>query len=467
MSTENSSSSTEDIPFTIVVPEYDKDYRNLFTPIQNNINVFSGGVKSSEGAIKIDNKDARLPSESENNLNEFADNHSLQFIHNDKWNDNSNASMNDLDNICIRSNSPFLFSNHNSNNNSDNEQDVLHENENTHFTPMLLDKIDHLYVNKKKYKKLTYEDALKSLSHYYDDCNKYSDEMDILITYIRGQKNLFSQSSNITYMKLYTMLISALCITAFVTIITPFIENQSWNVVLITACNAVATFIISMTRYLQLEFTGNAYSFLANNFEKFEHSLEIANNKILFMKDEKEQNKVVLEKIKELEFKIGEIKDIFQVIVPNEVKTLFPVISHINIFSLIKRMESHKTNLIIKFKDIKNEINYNIHKINQRYSRDVEDIEDIDNLHHKEKNRILFLNDLKNNIKNEIVNYKDAYNQLEYLFTKEIQFAETHVSMVYVINLYYLCWGRPKYLDAKKYSNPVIKDYLNIILCDD
>ena len=382
----------------------------------------------------------------------------------------------ELDDLCIRSYTPLMLSTHgsriqsrnhsrnNSNHNSDNEEEKHNP------TPMLLDKINHLYHTPVKYKKLTYKEVAKSLEHYYDDYDKYSNEMDILIVYVRGQKNLFSHSSYVTYFKLYSMLVLALTITAFVTVITPFIAEKSWNTILITSCNATATLIISLTRYFDLEFTGNAYSFLANNYEKFERSLEMANNKLTLIKNEEEQNNLVMDKIKELEFKVGEIRDIFQVVLPNEVKMLFPVISHINIFSLIKKTEAQRALLTTKFKDIKNEINYNIYKINKQYHTnysDFEDVEDMENLQYKEKKRILFLNEIKDKIKNELINYKNTYNELEYLFTKEIQFAEKHLGIVYILPLYFWIMGKPKYLNIQKYKNPTIIDFLNIILSDD
>lgn len=382
----------------------------------------------------------------------------------------------ELDDLCIRSYTPLMLSTHgsriqsrnhsrnNSNHNSDNEEEKHNP------TPMLLDKINHLYRTPTKYKKLTYEEVAKSLEHYYDDYDKYSNEMDILVVYVRGQKNLFSHSSYVTYFKLYALLMLALTITAFVTVITPFIAEKSWNTILISSCNATATLIISLTRYFELEFTGNAYSFLANNYEKFERSLEIANNKLTLIKNEEEQNNLVMDKIKELEFKVGEIREIFQVVLPNEVKMLFPIISHINIFSLIKKTETQRALLTTKFKDIKNEINYNIYKINKQYHTnysDFEDMEDMENLQYKEKKRILFLNEIKDKIKNELVNYKNTYNELEYLFTKEIQFAETHLNIVYILPLYFWLMGKPKYLNVQKYKNPTIIDFLNIILSDD
>lgn len=410
----------------------------------------------------------------------------------------------DIDNMRICSNSPALYSKNNSNNNSfhggsgSDTEDINHtyhyRKEHTDYnsdcdnhSQLLYPPTSNIFsdypvnntsqyksvttsntnqrnvVARKKYKKLTYDDVAKSLSHYYDDYNKYSNEMDILITFIRGQKHLFLQASNITSFKLYSMLFLALCITAFVTIVTPFVRSYGWNVVLITSCNACATLVISMTRYWNFEFNNNAYIFLSNNYDKLEHSLELANNKLTFLDNETEQNKIVLEKIKEVEYKIGEMKDVFQASIPQEVTQLFPVISHVNIFSFIKKMESHKRLLIYKYRDIKNEINYFMYKLKQQYN----EVEMDEMALLVEKKRILYLDHIKNRIKSELVNYKEAYNQIDFLFTKEIQFAEKHVNIVYALPLYYWLYGKPKYLDIELYSNPVIREYLNLIIYDD
>jgi hypothetical protein len=92
---------------------------------------------------------------------------------------------------------------------------------------------------------------------------------------------------------------------------------------------------------------------------------------------------------------------------------------------------------------------------------------DINKNNNKEIERVIFLNGIKEKVKSEIIDYKDAYNQLEYLFTKEIQFAENHIGYVYLLSIYSFICGKPKYLDINKYTNPVIKDYLRVILNDD
>jgi len=454
-------------------------------------------------------KNPDLPFDDETKLNEYTRahepiTHNPELLQHSRQKSLLEIHSEDIDNLCIRSNSPALYSKNNSNNNSfhggysgsgsdtdvhpphyhrvdsdynsdfDNHSQLLHPPTvdafsgftHIHPNPRILVQSSNppssKQIARKKYKKLTYTDVAKSLSHYYDDYNKYSNEMDVLITFIRGQKHLFLQSANVTAFKLYTMLFLALCITAFVSVVTPFIENYTWNVVLITSCNAGATLVISMTRYWNFEFSNNAYTFLSNNYDKLEHSLEIANNKLAFIDNEQDQSKIVLDKIKEMEFKIGEMKDVFQATIPAEVVMLFPVISHVNIFSFIKKMESHKRNLIFKYRDIKNEINYHMYKLNQHADWEIDE-----NVITVEKKRILYLNAIKDRIKSELINYKEAYNQIDFLFTKEIQFAEKHVNTVYALPLYNWWYGKPKYLEMSRYSNPVIQEYLNLIIDND
>ena len=353
----------------------------------------------------------------------------------------------EIANLRIRSNSPYK---NNSNSNSDTSD---------HEYSAASSIQSNTKQKVKKYKRLTYNDVANSLSHYYDDCNKYSNEIDILISYVRAQKHMFILAAYITTVKLYTLISLAIMITASITIITPFVHDYTWSTILISSCNATAATIISITNYFKLESTANAYSFIANSYERFENSLELTNNRLLFMQNDIEQSDIVLDKIKETEFKIGEVRDISQVLLPHELKNLFPIMIHINIFSFIKKMESHKRTLIVKFKDIKNELSYRMfHLNNNSVSQSVYDL-DVD----QEKQRILFLNNIKEKIKNDLLNYKDEYNQLDYLFTKEIQFAESHINVIGCMGIYTCLFSKPRHLQIDQYTNPVIIDYLNVL----
>ena len=50
--------------------------------------------------------------------------------------------------------------------------------------------------NKNSFKFKAYNDIEKTLGKYYDNDNKYSSKMDILITFMKGQKNIYMQSIN-------------------------------------------------------------------------------------------------------------------------------------------------------------------------------------------------------------------------------------------------------------------------------
>jgi len=309
---------------------------------------------------------------------------------------------------------------------------------------------------KRKYHKYTFDEISNSLELYYNDTNKYSSEMDVLITFIRGQKHLYMQAANLTNFKLYSLYVTALCLTSLVTVMSPFIKSYAWNYIVISALNATATALISVINYFQFESSASKYTFMANQYESFENSLELSNNKLDFMDVESDKTGLIVNKIKETEFRINEIRELNQTLIPAELKLAFPVITHINVFSFIKRIQDHKRLLIIKFKDVKNEINqllYHILNPNHKHKS----IHDLDP--EQAKQRVIFLNDTKDRLKDQLIHYRQAYKQLDYLIQKEIQYAEKHTLHIRCACLF----GTPRYRDPEMYSNPVIADYLRVL----
>ena len=352
-----------------------------------------------------------------------------------------------LEQMFIQSNSP-ISSDHSDSDASDDMNGappavpfhLIHEQVENVFT--------HTKMN---YRKITYDEIEKSLSKYYDKNNKYSNEMDILITFMRGQKHIYKESANVAQRKQYAITFTSLTITALITVITPFIRVYAWSIILISGGNAIATVLMTALNYLRLDSGRNTFSLLSNHYEHFEHTLELTNNKLLFITNETEQSATVLEKIREIEFKMGETKELCPVIVPEEVKQTFPVICQTNIFSLIKKLEMYRKQLIIQFKDVKNEIRYILFKWN--HHKTGEDTPQ----RQREKTRMLFLMDVKERIKKELIEYKNVYNQIDDLFAKEIKYAELNRDLKRTCG-----WSR-KQLSYDMYVNPVIKEHLELI----
>ena len=299
--------------------------------------------------------------------------------------------------------------------------------------------------NKNSFKLKAYNDIEKTLGKYYDNDNKYSSKMDILITFMKGQKNIYMQSKYITQRKLNGLMIPILILSAGMAVFSPFIQDYNWSGGFISGLNIIITTFVSMMNYMKYETYVEMYLQLANHYDKMEISLEMSNSQLLFIENENEKNDLVLSKLKEVELKINELKEIYNILIPSEVRQLFPIICNLNILSLITKMENYKKMLIHKFKDVKNEIRYILYKWKKENIVSVENPEKS-----KEKNRLVFLYQIKENIKNELLESKKIYDYVEDIFIREIKNAE--------YNNHLWCWC---FWNKKTIHNDTIPAILN------
>ena len=343
-----------------------------------------------------------------------------------------------------RSNSPITISNFDSHSNNSSDSDS-----NNYDTDD-----DEIILSNNRYKKLSYRDVEKMINKYYDYSidNKLSSEVDILTTYIRGQKNLYIQSKHFTQRRLNCLMFPSLLISAVITIIAPFIECNHWGGGLISGLNAVIMLCVSFINYLKLESSIENYLYNVKQYDKLETTLEMTNNKLLFIESHKEKSTLVLNKIKDIERKISEIKESTNTLIPEDVKILFPIICHINIFSFIKKVEIIKKNLIIKFKDVKNEIRYILFK--QQFNNTENE---------KYESRLTLLYDVKNKLKTEIFEFLCAYSHIDNIFTKEIKNAEMRKS---IWNTLYYTGNQNKKFQYDD-INPIIDKYFRFIFADE
>lgn len=379
----------------------------------------------------------------EKNLIDYTENHYINKFNKDfdQIKDDNIFDEINFQNNYLRSNSPVTISNNGSRSNSDSETDN-----------------DFTY---NKYKQLSFNDIEKNIEKYYDlnVDNKYSSEIDILTTYVKGQKNLFIQAKHLTQRKLNCLMFPSIFITAFIAMMSPFIECKDWSREITSALNALIMLLISLVSYLKLESAIEVYMHNVKQYDKLEFTLELTNNKLLFIDNDKEKNLIVLNKIKDIEKKMNEIKESTNLLIPEEIKRLFPIICHINVFSCIKKIEIYKKNLIVKFKDVKNEIRYILYKWNKNNKND----DSMDTM--KEKNRIQFLYDVKNKLKEELLDFRSAYSQIDSIFTKEIKNADKKTNEW---SYYLVCFfNRAEHKSYSKGLNPVIDKYFQYLFVDE
>jgi hypothetical protein len=349
-----------------------------------------------------------------------------------------------------RSNSPITISNFDSHSNSNNSNSNSSDSDSNNYDT----DDDEVVLSNHGYKKLSYKDVEKMIHKYYDFNidNKISNEIDILTTYIRGQKNLYIQSKHFTQRRLNCLMFPSLLISAFITMIAPFFECNSWSGGLISALNGVIMLCVSFINYLKLESSIENYLYNVKQYDKLETSLEMTNNKLMFIESKKEKSSVLLNKIRDVERKISEIKESNTSLIPEDVKILFPIICHINIFSFIKKVEIIKKNLILKFKDVKNEIRYILFK--QHFDNSEPE---------KYNSRLVLLHEVKNKLKTEIFEFLCAYSHIDNIFTKEIKNAELRQGIWYS-----LCFFDKK-TKNNNYDgiNPIIDKFFRFIFADE
>ena len=428
-------------------------------------------------AIDINNDTSNTDTNNEDyftniELASFCDIYDISFNMEDDnriYKTNSNHVIFDDENIqnnIIHSNSPITISEDNSEidneYNSDSNSDSNSGSDDDYLRTIRNDRIKN-QVSLYKYssfKKKAYSDIEKSLSKYYDNENKYSSKLGILITFLKGQKHIFLQSKSFTQMKLNILMFPILIISSFIAASAPFLQNNSWNGGFISGLNIIISSFISIMNYMKYETKIEMFSQLATNYDKMEISLEMSNSKLLFIDNENEKNELVLTKLNEVENKINELKEIYNILIPDEVRHMFPIICNLNILSLIKKMEKYRKNLIHKFKDVKNEIRYIIYKWKKNVSTNsIESLENLNNIEQiKEKNRLLFLYDIKEKIKDELVDSKKIYDYVEEIFTKEIKNAE------YNSKHFLRFWYKKKIL--KNEINPILNKHFQFIFED-
>lgn len=431
----------------------------------------------------------------ENNLIEYTDTHFTHIINNDlyKLRNQYKHTTEDCSTILhtniTRSDSPMTISNYGSRSGSSENSDCDAEHFIKSNLPKQISLADitnssnssksntyhrRIHTPRKrqsKFKQLAYHDVEKTLDKYYDmelDNNKYSSELDILTTFMKGQKNVYIQSKQLSQWRLNCLMIPSLFITCGITVFADLIYYDTDFKLILTSLNAAVALLIALMHYLKLESSTNMFLQLANHYEQMESSIEITNSKMLLMDTDNDKKSLALSQLKIIEEKMNEMKQINKIIVPAEIVSLFPIICHVNIFSFIKKLENHRQIIILKFKDIKNEIRYIVNKWDKE--------QDIDNMNAnilqqktrdrlREQNRLHFLNEIKEKLKVELNEYRTAYGCMDDIFTNEIKHAEKEANR---FGIWFLClWKRQHQYKRLQNINPILDKYFHFLFTDD
>jgi hypothetical protein len=349
---------------------------------------------------------------------------------------------------------------------------------------------------KKKHKKLSYEKVKNSLDSL-NQSDKYSNDIDILITFLKGQAHLYSLSKSLTQQKINWLTIPSFLFSIVITILSPLIHDYEWSGILISSLTAFITSAIGCVRFYELDASATTFLNLANQYNRMQTSLEMVSNSIILdnmshemEKDTKKMEFHLVDKIRDIEQKITEIKENNTFFPPEEVKLLIPIISNINIFTFIKKIELLKKNFILKYKEIKNEMRFILNKWDENGGGDDVSVvggdegvggvgeigggwkeEEIrmnrkylwkqkQKEYKREKKRMTYLYKQKTLIRKELFYYMTAYSYIDEIFTREITRANSINNFCFYWTFYGYFFNTYDYVSCE---NPVVDNYLHFI----
>src|SRR6056300_528735 len=130
------------------------------------------------------------------------------------------------------------------------------------------------------YKKLTYNDVRDQINKSYeqDIVHRYSSALDILASYVKGQKTIYMESRSYTVHLLNMLMLPSIFISAMLTVMQGLLEGHPY---VFAGLSAVVTFLLSIISYSKLDSESEAHKISSHQYDKLQTYIEFQSGQVL------------------------------------------------------------------------------------------------------------------------------------------------------------------------------------------